>query len=122
MKSPAPPPARATAARSPTNVILTASVTAASLADGARKNYRELAEVSQIAALALERLEQTATPQEAGKTEIPTGDLNAIKTMLREIQTTSHAAFLQRHGAEADYRAIGDRVTKRHRTAGGRWR
>jgi len=117
MKSPVRPPARSTA-----GMAAVASVTAASVAATARERYGVLAEVSQIAALAMERLEQAAAPQEVGKTEIPTGDLNAIKAMLREIQVTSHGAFLQRHGAEADYRAIGARVTKRHRTVGGKWR
>ncbi len=99
-----------------------ARVTAASIAATARESYGVLAEVSQIAAFALERLEQAAAPQEIGKTEISTGDLNAIKAMLRDIQVASHGAFLQRHGAEADYQTIGAKVTKRYRTPSGKWR
>ncbi len=116
MKFPAP------TAQSTSAMDAVARVTAASVAATAREHYGVLAEVSQIAVLALERLEQAATPQEIGKTEIPTGDPDAIKAMLRDIQVTSHGTFLQRHGAEADYQAVGARVTKRHRTAGGRWR
>jgi len=117
MKSPAPPPTRPNA-----GVDAAASVSRASMAATARKRYGVMAEVSHVAALTAERLEQAAVPQGIGKVEIATGELDAIKAMLREIQTTSHLAFLQRQGEEADYQVIGARMTKRHRTPSGKWR
>ena len=81
-----------------------------------------LAAMSHTAALAVERLDRAALGQGVGQAEIAINDLEAIKAMLREIQNTGHLAYLKQHGAEADYQAVGVRMTKQYRTPAGKWR
>lgn len=83
----------------------------------ARTNHGILAELSRIASLATLRLDQANDGQStAGR------DLAAVRSMLQEIETAGHQAYLAKHGSEEDYQAIGAKVEKKYRTPSGRWR
>lgn len=87
------------------------------LADIAYGGHKHLVEMSHIARLAAERLNQLTVDQGANER-----DLAAIKAMLQEIEVVGHQAFLKRYGAKDDYETIGTAMERKYRTPSGRWR
>lgn len=90
-----------------------AELVSRSLKSHAFAQHGILAELSHMARVAAERLEAGALGQGVGLSEIPTGELQRVLAIMREVQNLGHVAYLQRHGAEDDFQAVGRKVAKR---------
>ena len=83
----------------------------------ARINHGTLAELSRIAALAVVRLDQANSRQDTAER-----NLAVVRVMLQKIEAAGHQAYLEKHGTEEDYQAIGAKTEKKYCTPSGRWR